>query len=140
MDEPVADLVRGLLDGHVVLDRSIAERGRFPPIDVLRSVSRALPRAATAQENALIGRARQLLGTYARAELMLQAGLYEHGTDPEIDAAVAAWPRLDDFVARPADDGIEASFDMLRRACEGDRSDIAERAFAATPSDAVAGR
>jgi flagellum-specific ATP synthase len=120
MDEPVADLVRGLLDGHVVLDRSIAERGRFPPIDVLRSVSRSLPHAATADENALIGRARQLLGTYARAELMIQAGLYEGGTDPEIDAAVAAWPRLDDFVAQPAIDGIRASFEILRNACDGE--------------------
>jgi flagellum-specific ATP synthase len=140
MDEPVADLVRGLLDGHVVLDRTISERGRFPPIDVLRSVSRSLPHAATADENALIGRARALLGTYARAELMIQAGLYERGTDPEIDAAVAAWPRLDDFVARPAADGIRASFEMLRSACDGNASDTVGNASSAAPGGALPSR
>lgn len=119
MDEPVADMLRGVLDGHVVLDRAIAERGRFPPIDVLRSVSRALPKAASAEENALIGRARGLLGAYARAELMIQAGLYETGTDPAIDEAIAAFPRLDAFVGRMAHDGIAASFGALREACDG---------------------
>jgi flagellum-specific ATP synthase len=119
MDEPIADMVRGLLDGHVVLDRAIAERGRFPPIDVLRSVSRSLPLAASADENALIERARFLLGTHARAELMIQAGLYERGTDENIDEAIAAWPRLDAFVAQSAHDGIAASFEVLRRACDG---------------------
>jgi flagellum-specific ATP synthase len=120
MDEPVADMLRGVLDGHVVLERVIAERGRFPPIDVLRSVSRSLPQAASAEENRIIARARALLGTYARAELMIQAGLYERGSDPETDAAIAAWPRLDAFVAASAPDGIAASFETLRLACDGD--------------------
>lgn len=120
MDEPVADMLRGVLDGHVVLDRAIAERGRFPPIDVLRSVSRSLPQAASREENAIIGRARALLGAYARAELMVQAGLYERGSDPATDEAIAAWPRLDAFVSKSATTGIPASFDLLRRACDGD--------------------
>ena len=64
MDEPVADILRGVLDGHVVMDRAIAERGRFPAIDLLRSVSRSLPDAATKEENALISEARRLLGAY----------------------------------------------------------------------------
>jgi flagellum-specific ATP synthase len=119
MDEPVADMLRGVLDGHVVLDRTIAERGRFPPVDVLRSVSRALPAAATAEENALIARARGQLGAYARAELMVQAGLYEAGSDPIIDDAVLAFPRLDAFVGRSEHDGIGASFRALRSAVEG---------------------
>ncbi len=54
MEEPVADIIRGTLDGHVILDRKIAERGRYPAIDLLRSVSRSLPEAATSAENALI--------------------------------------------------------------------------------------
>ncbi|MEO0751705.1 MAG: FliI/YscN family ATPase, partial [Pseudomonadota bacterium] len=68
MDEPVADVLRGVLDGHVVLDRAIAERGRFPAIDVLRSVSRSLPRAASMSENEMILRTRRLLGAYAQSE------------------------------------------------------------------------
>ncbi len=98
MDEPVADMLRGVLDGHVVLDREIAERGRFPAVDVLRSVSRSLPDAATAGENGLIARARSLMGTYDRAEMMIQAGLYTAGSDPEIDAAIACRAGLEKFL------------------------------------------
>jgi flagellum-specific ATP synthase len=117
MDEPVADIVRGVLDGHVVLDRKIAERGRFPAIDLLRSVSRSLPNAASADENHLIAEARRLLGAWERAELMVQAGLYATGSDPAIDAALRVWPSLDRFLAEDAPtDGIEGSFRRLRAA------------------------
>ncbi|MGJ8606315.1 MAG: FliI/YscN family ATPase, partial [Marivita sp.] len=85
MEGPIADLMRGILDGHIVLDRTIAERGRFPAVDVLRSVSRALPQAALEAELALITEARRLLGAYDRAEMMVQAGLYESGSDALID-------------------------------------------------------
>ncbi|WP_374645014.1 FliI/YscN family ATPase [Tabrizicola sp.] len=115
MEEPVADILRGVLDGHVVMDRRIAERGRFPAIDLLRSVSRSLPDAADAEENALIAEARRLLGAYDRAELMIQAGLYASGTDPVIDRAIQVWPRLDAFLAEPAPaNGIDGSFERLR--------------------------
>ncbi|MCG3269113.1 FliI/YscN family ATPase [Yoonia sp. I 8.24] len=116
MDEPVADMLRGVLDGHVVLDREIAERGRFPAIDVLRSVSRSLPDAATPQENALIGQARAHLGAYARSELMIQSGLYSAGSDPKLDAAIACVPALDQFLS--INDGREslAHFAKLRQA------------------------
>ena len=92
MEEPVADILRGVLDGHVVMDRKIAERGRFPAIDLLRSVSRSLPGAASADENLLIAEARRLLGAWDRAEMMIQAGLYAKGSDPLIDAAMRVWP------------------------------------------------
>ncbi|WP_265500096.1 FliI/YscN family ATPase [Paracoccus beibuensis] len=100
MEEPVADILRGTLDGHVVLERSIAERGRFPAVDVVRSVSRSLPDAASAAENGLIGRARAALGAYAESELMIRAGLYAPGSDAKLDEAVRLFPQLDDFVAR----------------------------------------
>jgi len=115
MDEPVADILRGVLDGHVVMDREIAERGRYPAIDLLRSVSRALPAAANDAENLLIARARGLLGAYARAELMIQSGLYASGSDPAIDAAIRAWPALDAFLAEDETDGSAASFARLER-------------------------
>ncbi len=118
MEEPVADILRGVLDGHVVLDRRIAERGRFPAIDLLRSVSRSLPLAATEAENALIAEARHRLGTYDRSEMMIQAGLYTAGSDPEIDAAIRVFPALDAFLAENARGGIDQSFAQLR-ACLG---------------------
>ncbi|WP_421702009.1 FliI/YscN family ATPase [Aliiroseovarius sp.] len=113
MEEPVADILRGVLDGHVVLDRKIAERGRFPAIDLLRSVSRALPGCASEAENALISAARQRLGAYDRSEMMIQAGLYSAGTDPALDAAIQAWPKLDGFLAEDEWDNIQASFRRL---------------------------
>lgn len=114
MDEPIADILRGVLDGHVVLEREIAERGRFPAINMLRSVSRSLPDAADPEENRLIGKARSLLGAYDRAEMMIQAGLYAEGSDTRIDAAIKVWPELDAFIAEPAPDGIAGSFARLR--------------------------
>jgi flagellum-specific ATP synthase len=113
MEGPVADVMRGVLDGHVVLSREIAERGRFPAIDVLRSVSRALPAAATADENRVIARARQLLGAYERAELMVQSGLYVAGHDALTDQAIALWPELDAFAAS-ASPAHADSFAQLR--------------------------
>lgn len=113
LDSPIADVMRGVLDGHIVLSRDIAERGRFPAIDVLASVSRALPGAATAEELALITRARQLLGAHAKAELMLQSGLYVKGSDPTVDAAVAVWDKLDAFVGQAATGSVPESFATL---------------------------
>lgn len=115
MEEPVADMLRGVLDGHVVLDRVIAERGRFPAVDVLRSVSRCLPGVASAAENALIGEARRHLGAYDRAALMIRAGLYAAGSDPEVDAAIGAHAPLERFLSMPASPGIGASFVTLRQ-------------------------
>lgn len=113
MEEPVADILRGVLDGHVVMDRRIAERGRFPAIDLLRSVSRSLPAAAAPQENDLLFRARRLLGAYDRAETMIQAGLYSAGSDPDIDAAIRVWPGLDAFLAEKEPDTTAHTFERL---------------------------
>ena len=113
MEEPVADILRGVLDGHVVLDRKIAERGRFPAIDLLRSVSRALPGAASEAENTLISAARQRLGAYDRSEMMIQAGLYAKGSDPALDLAIECFPRLDAFLAEDEWENTQASFRRL---------------------------
>ncbi len=119
MEEPVADILRGVLDGHVVMDRKIAERGRFPAIDLLRSVSRSLPDAASGPQNAMITEARRLLGAWDRAELMIQAGLYAKGSDPVIDAAIRVWPALDAFLAEDAPpEGVEGSFRRLAAALD----------------------
>ncbi|MEM6637765.1 MAG: FliI/YscN family ATPase [Pseudomonadota bacterium] len=113
MEEPIADILRGVLDGHVVLDREIAERGRFPAIDLLRSVSRSLPEVATAAENAQIARARRLVGAYENAEIMIQAGMYQAGSDPQVDEAIPAWPLIDAFITEREPGRVEDSFARL---------------------------
>lgn len=115
MEGPVADILRGTLDGHVVLDRGIAERGRFPAINMLRSVSRSLPGAANERENLLIGEARRLLGAYERSEMMIRAGLYSAGTDKVLDAAIEAWPKLDAFIGAMEETSIQENFVSLAR-------------------------
>jgi flagellum-specific ATP synthase len=103
-NEPVADAVRGILDGHVVLDRAIAERGRYPPINVLRSVSRTMPACNTAEENAIIGRARQLIAVYEDMAELIRLGAYRRGTDPQVDEAVHYYPALEKFLAQRIDE------------------------------------
>ena len=113
MEEPVADMIRGILDGHIILSRQIAERQRYPAIDVLRSVSRALPHAATDEENTLIRRCRRTLALYEELEPMLRANLYEFGKDAEGDNAIALFPALDKFMGTKSQDGIAGAFERL---------------------------
>ncbi|MEZ5751224.1 MAG: FliI/YscN family ATPase [Paracoccaceae bacterium] len=119
MEEPVADILRGVLDGHVVLDRAIAERGRFPAVDLLRSVSRSLPGAANAAENAQITEIRRLVGAWERAEMMVQAGLYAQGSDPLVDRAIKLWPRIDAFMTGTGAASVADSFARMARALDG---------------------
>lgn len=111
-DEPVADMVRGILDGHIVLSRKIAERGRYPAIDVLRSVSRSLPKAATDQQNQILQLFRSLMMTYDEIAPMVRAGLYEFGKDPAADMAYTLFPELDRYLTENSD-GISTAFDYL---------------------------
>jgi flagellum-specific ATP synthase len=103
-NEPVSDAVRGILDGHVVLDRDIAERGRFPPVNILRSVSRTMPGCNTAEENALVDRARQLTATYGDMAELIRLGAYRQGTDPQVDEAIHYYPALEQFLDQRKDD------------------------------------
>lgn len=123
MDEPVADMLRGVLDGHIVLSRDIAERGRFPAIDLSRSVSRSLPGAASEAENQTIAETRKLVGSYEQSEVMIKAGLYSEGADPLLDQAVRVHDELDSFFGKADVEGVENSFShlslILRRATAG---------------------
>lgn len=113
MDEPIADILRGVLDGHIVLDRRIAERGRFPAIDLLRSVSRSLPKAASEHENALLSVTRKMLGLYDENAMMIRAGLYTHGNDPEVDKAIILYPEIEEFLAKVEPGDSQRSFSQL---------------------------
>ncbi|MEL6920290.1 MAG: FliI/YscN family ATPase, partial [Pseudomonadota bacterium] len=116
MDEPIADILRGTLDGHVVLDREIAERGRFPAVDVLRSVSRSLPAAATSDENETISHVRKHLSIYEQNKMMVNAGLYTQGADAEIDSALQALPHIEDAISGVHGNGCQHSFDQVKLA------------------------
>ena len=94
-NEPVADAVRGILDGHVILDRRIGEGGRYPAVDVLRSLSRAVPGCNSDAENALTRRARAILALHADMADLVRLGAYRAGTDPAVDEAIAVAPRLE---------------------------------------------
>lgn len=97
-NEPVADAVRGILDGHIVMERSIAERGRYPAINVLKSVSRTMPRAADPEYLPIITRAKQVMATYADMEELIRLGAYRPGSSPEVDEAIRLHAPLEDFL------------------------------------------
>ncbi|HEX4273696.1 MAG TPA: flagellar protein export ATPase FliI [Rhizomicrobium sp.] len=99
-NEPVADAVRGILDGHIVLERAIAERGRFPAINILKSVSRAMPGCNTDGEQKLVLQARQPLALYEDMAELIRLGAYKAGTNPEVDEAVRLNPQLEAFLAQ----------------------------------------
>ena len=94
-NEPIADAVRGILDGHVVLDRRIAESGRFPAIDILRSLSRTVPGCLLPVENDLVQRGRALLAIYSEMVDLVRLGAYRPGADAAVDEAVALAPRIE---------------------------------------------
>jgi flagellum-specific ATP synthase len=97
-NEPIADAVRGILDGHVVMQRSIAERGRFPAINVLKSVSRTMPKSADQAYLPVIMRGRQVMATYADMEELIRLGAYRAGSSPEVDEAIRLHEPLEGFL------------------------------------------
>ncbi len=103
-NEPVADAVRGILDGHIVLDRTIAERGRYPAINILRSVSRTMPACNTPEQNVLVSKARQIMATYEDMAELIRLGAYRRGTDPAVDEAIHYYPLLEAFLAQEKSD------------------------------------
>ncbi len=121
MNDPVADAVRGILDGHVVLDRRIAERGRYPAIDVLRSLSRTVPGCLSSAEAALARRARAVLALHAELADLVRLGAYKPGADPQTDAALTAAPRIEAVLQQGRDERRDPadSFARLRAALEG---------------------
>ena len=108
-NEPVADAVRGILDGHIVLERAIAERGRFPAINILKSVSRAMPGCNSEDEQRLILQARQPLTIYEDMAELIRLGAYKTGTNPEVDEAVRLYPQLEAFLAQSKHERVTLS-------------------------------
>jgi flagellum-specific ATP synthase len=108
-NEPIADAVRGILDGHVVMERAIAERGRFPAINVLKSISRTMPACQRAEEQAIVRSARRALSSYADMEELIRIGAYRRGSDPLVDRAIALQPDLEAFLRQEPDETTSLS-------------------------------
>ncbi len=119
-NEPVADAVRGILDGHVILDRRIGEAGRYPAVDVLRSLSRTVPGCLVGDEAALASRARAILGLHADMADLIRLGAYRPGADPAVDEAVALTPRIEAVLRQARDERTDVadSFAALAAAME----------------------
>lgn len=103
-NEPISDAVRGILDGHIMLDRGIAERGRFPAVDVPRSLSRSAPGCYAPRERELAREARRLMRAYAEMADLVRLGAYKAGSNPELDAAIAARPGFEDLLRQELDE------------------------------------
>jgi flagellum-specific ATP synthase len=111
-NEPIADAVRGILDGHIVMERAIAERGRFPAINVLKSISRTMPGCQSMEERAVVKTAREALSAYSNMEELIRIGAYRAGADPLIDRAIALNPSVEAFLSQNPDDAtsLDQSF------------------------------
>lgn len=103
LDEPVADAARAMLDGHIVLERKLAERGQFPAINALKSLSRVAPDLMTADHAKHARKIRQLLSTYQEAEDLIRIGAYQRGSSATIDMAIQLMPQLTQFLAQQVD-------------------------------------
>lgn len=105
-NEPISDHARATLDGHIALSREIANRGRYPAIDLLASISRLLPALARDSEKKLIGRALELLSTYSSSKDAVELGAYKSGTNPLLDQALKVVPAIERFLAQRVEDAV----------------------------------
>lgn len=114
-NEPIADAARGILDGHIVLDRAIAERAHYPAINILRSLSRTVPACHSLDQQRVVRRARQLLASYEDMADMIRLGAYRTGSNDEVDEAIQIYPQLWHFLAQDHKEqvSLEKSFEGL---------------------------
>jgi flagellum-specific ATP synthase len=122
LSDPIADAVRGILDGHIVLSRALGERGVFPAIDVLKSVSRVTNDITTVEHRASMTQARGLLGAHREASDLIKIGAYAAGSDPLIDASILAVPRIENLIRQGLDENVtrDGSIRALQQAVRGD--------------------
>ncbi|WP_062105077.1 flagellar protein export ATPase FliI [Bacillus niameyensis] len=106
MNEPIADAVRGILDGHIVLDRNLANKGQFPAINILKSISRLMSGLATKEHQIAANRIRDLLSIYTNSEDLINIGAYKRGASKEIDEAIQMYPNIVSFLKQATDEKI----------------------------------
>ena len=115
-NEPVADATRGILDGHIVMERKIAERGRYPAINVLKSISRTMPRACDPLYYPTVQSARALMATYSDMEELIRLGAYRRGSSPDVDQAIDAFPELESFLSQGKEESTSLGESYVRLA------------------------
>jgi len=108
--DPLVDIVRAILDGHIILDRKLSAEGRYPSISVLDSLSRLMPSVCSKEHLGKAQRLRALLASYAASEDLIRVGAYQKGSDPMLDKAIAALPAIRSFLQQSRDD--KSSIDL----------------------------
>lgn len=118
MNEPVADTVRGILDGHIVLTRGLAMKNHYPAIDVLRSVSRLMSEVVPREHLELAGKMRNLMATYENYADLISIGAYKNGSNPEVDMAIKYHDRIENFLKQWVDDKFDAeeTYELMKEA------------------------
>lgn len=116
LNEPISDAVRGILDGHIVLSRSLAAANHFPAVDVLNSVSRLMPDITTEEHRSWAGKLRDLLAAYRQAEDLINIGAYVAGSNPRVDEAIALYQDIIGFLRQDLNEHTryEDTLDMLK--------------------------
>ncbi len=116
-NEPISDAARGILDGHIVLDRAISDRGRYPAINILKSVSRSMPRCLTEEQATLIQRAKEIISTYEGMEELIRLGAYRKGSDPKVDEAILLYPAIEKYLIQKPQEKteLEEGYKMLKK-------------------------
>tara|TARA_B100000676_G_C18088729_1_gene857490 strand:- start:1632 stop:2873 length:1242 start_codon:yes stop_codon:yes gene_type:complete len=114
-NEPISDAVRGIVDGHIILDREIAQRNRYPAINILRSISRTMPDCNTEDQNTIINRARSLMVTYENMAELIRLGAYRKGSDAAVDEAIQYHESLEKFLAQAKNEvfTLDQSYEFL---------------------------
>ncbi|MBC5635961.1 flagellar protein export ATPase FliI [Ornithinibacillus sp. BX22] len=121
MNEPIADTVRGILDGHFVMDRKLAEQGQYPAINILKSISRVMNQIVSSEHQELAQRARALVAKYEDNRDLIQIGAYKRGTDHEIDQAILYYPKIMTFLKQGVYEklSLEETIENLRMVLNG---------------------
>ncbi len=104
--DPIADAARAILDGHIVLNRKIAETGQYPAIDIAQSISRVMPKVTSAEHGQAAIRIKQWLGAYEQRRDLIDVGAYQRGADPVVDQAIVKLPAIREFLAQSMHEGV----------------------------------
>jgi flagellum-specific ATP synthase len=121
LQDPIADAARAILDGHIVLSRTLADSGHYPAIDVESSISRVMPQVVSEEHLLAARRIRQIYSVYKQNQDLISIGAYARGTDPRIDLAIAAEPKINQFLQQgmkdviPYDESLTGMVQLLQK-------------------------